>query len=152
MIAWDHKNIAVRISERIKRRLHSQRVLERGIDIGVVCVDVPAILFVGQIGFNALTERIAGVLKELVPDQGTRDRQNVIGIEGVKPTYTPVQQSLGNFELASQAAFKGVCDHLLQRGITNKSVVDQAGPNRIGAGQFQWCWRSICYCKIAVEC
>jgi hypothetical protein len=73
VIAWDHKNIAVGISERIERRLHSQRVSEGGINIRKVCVDVPAILFVRQIGFDALTERITGVLKELVPNQRAGD-------------------------------------------------------------------------------
>ena len=67
VIAWNHKDIAVGIGERIKRRLQGQCVLEGGIDVGVVCIEVPAILFVGHIGFDALTERIAGVLKELVP-------------------------------------------------------------------------------------
>ena len=76
VIAWNHKDIAVGVGERIKRRLQSQRVLEGGIDIGIVCVDVPAILFVGHIGFDALTERIAGVLKELMPYQsGSRRRK-----------------------------------------------------------------------------
>jgi hypothetical protein len=67
VVARNHKYIAVGIGERIKRGLQCQCVLEGGIDVGVVCVDVPAVLFVRHIGFDALTERIAGVLKELVP-------------------------------------------------------------------------------------
>jgi hypothetical protein len=66
VIAGNHKDIAVGVSERIKRRLQRQCVEESGVYISVVGVEVPPILFVRHIGFDALAQRVAAILEERV--------------------------------------------------------------------------------------
>ena len=66
MIAGNHEDIAVGVGERIERRLQGQRVLEGGIDVSIVGIDIPAILLVVHIGFDSLAKRVAGVLKEFM--------------------------------------------------------------------------------------
>src|SRR5580692_8683100 len=83
-ITGNDKDIAVGVSERVERRSQDQRISEGGVDVGVVGVDVPAILFIGRVGFDAPPQRVAGVLKELMPYDRARDREDVVGIERVK--------------------------------------------------------------------
>jgi hypothetical protein len=151
VIAGNHKDIAVGVGERIERRLQGQRVLERGIDVGIVGIDIPAILLVVQIGFDALAKRVAGVLKKFMSDERTRDRQNVVRVERAKAADGPIHLSLRNVKLTSQAGLKGIRHDLLKVGVPDKGVVDQTRPKWIRAGQLQRRRGSICFGKIAVE-
>jgi hypothetical protein len=54
--------------------------------------------------------------------------------------------------LAAQASLIGVRYDLLKLGICDESAVDQAGPQGIGARQFQRSGCSVGYRKVTVHC
>src|SRR5580698_4308485 len=101
MIAGYDEYIAVSVGERIERRLQRQRTLERCIDVGVVCINVPTILSVGCAGLNAFAQRVAGVLKELMSRDWAGHVYDVISIERAKSAYGPVQLSFGDLEVTA---------------------------------------------------
>src|SRR5580704_11596966 len=101
MIAGNHKNITVGVGKRIERRLQRQRTLKRCIDVGVVCINVPTIPFVGCAGLNAFAQRVAGVLKELMSRDWAGHVYDVISIERAKSAYGPVQLSFGDLEVTA---------------------------------------------------
>jgi hypothetical protein len=90
VIAGYNGDVAVCIGKGVERRSQSQRVFEGGIDVGIVCVDVPAILSIGRVGFDAPPQRVAGVLKELMPWDRAGDGDDVVGVERVKPAQRPM--------------------------------------------------------------
>src|SRR5580698_10039409 len=151
MIAGYDEYIAVSVGERIERRLQRQSTLERCIDIGVVCINVPTILFVGCAGLNAFAQRVAGILKELMSGDWAGYVDDVIGIERAKSAYGPVQQSLGDIEVTAQSGLARIGHDLLQRGIADQRVVDQAGLDGIRAAELERRRRPVCDGEVAVD-
>src|SRR5580700_5891501 len=66
VVAGDDKDIAIGVGEWIVRRRQCQRVTERRIDGREIGIGGPAVLLVRGLGLDALTERIAGILKKFV--------------------------------------------------------------------------------------
>src|SRR6202451_2289610 len=76
---------------------------------------------------------------------------DVVGIERAKPAYGPVQQSLGDVEVTAQSGLARIGDDLLQRGIADQRVVDQAGLDGIGTAELERRRRSVCDGEVAVD-
>src|SRR6516165_6100570 len=66
VVAGNNKNIAIRVGKWVEGRLQCKCVSEGGVDVSVVRINIPTILFVRRAGLNPLAKRITGVLKELV--------------------------------------------------------------------------------------
>src|SRR5262249_23350150 len=110
------------------------RISEGGVDKGIVCIDVPAVLLVCQAGFDPLAQRVAGVRKGFMSRDGAGDGKDIVGAERVEGTHGPIQLSSADVEAPTQAGLKGVRHHLLKIRISNKGVVDQTGSEGIGTG------------------
>ena len=66
VIARNHENVAISVSEWIERRLQGQGVLKGGIDVRVVRIDIPAILLVVHVGLDFLAQCVTGILEKLM--------------------------------------------------------------------------------------
>src|SRR3984893_10061115 len=135
VVAGDDEDIAVGVGEWIVRRRQSQSIAERSIDGGIIGIGSPAILLVRDFGFNALTQRIAAILKKLVAGNWAGDGEDVVDVERVVGAEAPIEQSFGDIEVPAHTAFERVRYDLIEIGIADKGVVDQAWPHRIGTAE-----------------